>query len=185
MIGEIWAMWLLQTDHGSQVSMLLSLANPGSLAALSSQGLVNLFRTIWTDDKEGREIVQGKIRVLASPKGIWTGSPQMIPTPLKQHPFSSICLFYSPQDMFWSPRASAGHDLKTTYLIPFYRKKKIEGPERESGSPKVTQHSPSSHSQFLECAYASLMSLFPTGSVASPLPSLAERICQLSACLSN
>lgn len=162
MIGEIWAMWLLQTDHGSQVSMLLSLANPGSLAALSSQGLVNLFRTIWTDDKEGREIVQGKIRVLASPKGIWTGSPQMIPTPLKQHPFSSICLFYSPQDMFWSPRASAGHDLKTTYLIPFYRKKKLKA-QRGKVAPQK------SHSTLHHHIPNSLNVPMPPWWVSSPL----------------
>lgn len=90
--------------------------------------------------------------------------------------------FFRSQDVFWNPRAL--HDLKTTHLVPFH-KTKNEGPERESASPKVAQHTPLSNSQFLESACASLTDLLPAGSVASPLPGLAERICQLSACLSN
>ena len=43
-------------------------------------------------------------------KGMWTGSSKMIPTPLKPQPFSSVCLPFRLQDMFWTLRTSAGHD---------------------------------------------------------------------------
>lgn len=124
---------------------------------------------------------KGKSGCQPPKKGVWTDSPKLMPALLKLYP---ICLFFKPPRHFLKPQGSAGHDLKIIPLVPFYRRRN-KGPEKESGSPKFTQHTPSSHFQFPERAKASVMSFFPAGSIASPLPGLAERICQLSACLSN
>lgn len=164
-------MWLLQTNHccwGWSHGPI-----PGQ-----SQRWADSSRTTWKDGKEGGESPQGEI-------GAQHPEKESQQAPPRWHPLRWTLIppaFFRSQDVFWNPRAL--HDLKTTHLVPFH-KTKNEGPERESASPKVTQHTPLSNSQFLESACASLTDLLPTGSVASPLPGLAERICQLSACLTK
>ena len=117
-------------------------------------------------------------------KGMWTGSSKMIPTPLKPQPFSSICLSFSLQDMFWILRTSAGHDLKIMDLILFYRKK-LKAQRGKVAPQKLhstfQHHSPKSW----KVPIASWMNLLPLWVCSVSIPGLAERICQLSACLSN
>ena len=163
-----WAFWSC-----SQGNLLISLTSPESEPPPRDSGWVNPSRTTCTNDSEGERDFP---RALVSQKEIWKAPQNWSPLHWILTPF-----LLAPQDIFWN----LGPDLKTMHLAAFYRSKN-EGSERERAPPK--SHSTPHHhppSSWKVPSPRRWVCLLPVGSSASSLPGLAERICQLSACLSN